>query len=109
MAEFGQERRAAKRIFYLCDVECEGGAPDPIRPRMRDLSVTGAFIEASTLVPLGTRLLLRFSVPAGEIAVTAEVVHHRDPGMGVRFLEMDESQRAAIEEAVRLRSAEPVP
>lgn len=101
------ERRTAKRISYMCDVECEGGAPDPIKPRMRDLSATGAFVESDSLVAEGTRLVLRFALPSGEISVTAEVVRPQRPGMGVRFVGLTEQQRTAIEEAVARAPSEP--
>jgi aryl-alcohol dehydrogenase-like predicted oxidoreductase len=96
----GSDRRGARRVFYMCDVECESGAPDPLTPRMRDLSATGAFIESETPVPLGTHLTLRFTVPAGELLLAAEVVRHKPPGMGVRFSALTDSQRAALEAAV---------
>ena len=96
----GPDRRGARRIFYMCDVECDSGAPDPLTPRMRDLSATGAFIESETSVPLGTRLTLRFTVPAGELSLPADVVRHKPPGMGVRFSALTDAQRAALEAAV---------
>jgi aryl-alcohol dehydrogenase-like predicted oxidoreductase len=94
------DRRAARRIDYVCDVECVSGAPDPLTPRLRDLSTTGAFIESETSVPLGTRLTLRFGLPSGELVLLAEVVRHQAPGMGVRFLDLTEAQQSALDLAV---------
>jgi hypothetical protein len=94
------ERRGAQRIEYVCEVECEGAVPDPVRPRMRDLSATGAFIESSAPAPEGVRLRLRFLLPSGEIAVSAEVARIADLGMGVRFLGLTEDERRLIEAAV---------
>ena len=94
------ERRGAKRIEYFCEVECEGPLPDPIRPRMRDLSATGAFIEPGTRAEEGVRLLLRFVLPSGEISVNAEVARVTETGMGVRFLDLTEGQQALINGAI---------
>jgi hypothetical protein len=94
------ERRGARRIEYSCEVECEGASPDPIRPRMRDLSATGAFIESSTPVRPGVHLMFSFVLPSGRIFLTAEVVRLADGGMGVRFLDLTESQQHLIDAAV---------
>jgi hypothetical protein len=94
------ERRGAKRIEYSCEVECEGPLPDPVRPRMRDLSATGAFIEPGARAQEGARLLLRFGLPTGEISVNAEVARVTGTGMGVRFLDVTESQQAIIDAAI---------
>jgi hypothetical protein len=81
-------------------VECEGPWPDPIRPSMRDLSATGAFIESSTRPQEGVRLMLAFVLPSGEISVAAEVARLTGTGIGVRFVELTQGQQAAIEAAV---------
>ncbi|MFI5183516.1 MAG: PilZ domain-containing protein [Vicinamibacteria bacterium] len=94
------ERRGARRIEYSCEVECEGPWPDPVRPRMLDLSATGAFIESSTRPHEGVRLMLLFALPSGEISVAAEVARVTATGIGIRFVELTQGQMAAIDAAV---------
>ncbi len=90
-------KRGAKRVAYHCEVECYGASASPLSPRISDLSVTGAFIDSMTELPVGTRVNLKFSLPTGTINAPAEVVHSMPHfGMGVRFLELSEEQRAAI-------------
>lgn len=94
-------KRGAKRVSYHCEVECYGGAATPLSPRISDLSVTGAFIDSMTELPVGTHVNLRFSLPTGPVNVPAEVVHSMPHfGMGVRFLDLSEEQRGAIEKIV---------
>jgi hypothetical protein len=94
------ERRTAKRIAFGCEVECEGPQPDPIRPQMRDLSSSGAFIESATPVDLGTRLALRFQLPGGEVMIAAEVARRTPDGLGVRFVELSARDQGLIDDAV---------
>ena len=94
------ERRAAKRMFFGCEVECLGPQPDPLRPQMRDLSSTGAFIESATPVAQGTRLTLRFQLPAREVMIAAEVARCTPDGLGVRFVELSEADQRLIDDAV---------
>ncbi len=94
-------KRGALRVSYHCEVECYGTATSPLSPRISDLSVTGAFIDSMTELPVGARVNLKFTLPTGAIAVAAEVVHSMPHfGMGVRFLDLSEEQRAAIERIV---------
>ena len=39
-----RDRRSAKRISYLCEVEWEGNGMSRVNTRVNDLSITGAFI-----------------------------------------------------------------
>jgi hypothetical protein len=64
-----------------------------------DLSITGAFIETKTELPLGSIILLRFEAEGERIKVEAEVVREDPPrGMGVRFLSLGAKPRAIIEQ-----------
>ncbi len=98
--EMRSERRAAQRVAFGCEVECEGPQPDPIRPQMRDLSATGAFIQSATPVALGTRLALRFQLPGGDVMLAAEVARTTQDGVGVRFVELSELDRRLIADAI---------
>jgi hypothetical protein len=96
------EKRAAKRIPYHSEVECSTTGNTPLDPKISDLSATGAFIDSMNGLPAGTRLYLRFPLPNGEtVSVEAEVVHSMPHfGMGVRFLDLAEGPRRAIEKLV---------
>ena len=95
------ENRRATRISYPCEVECTGVGQNPLNPRISDLSVTGAFIDSMNAVPVGAKMKLTFTLPTGGISVNAEVVHAMEHfGMGVRFLDISDDQRRAIEEVV---------
>jgi hypothetical protein len=91
--------RMAPRIPFPCDVECAGAGD---HPRLSDLSASGAFIDSLNEVPEGSRVNLKFSLPTGQVVrVDAEVVHSMPLfGMGVRFLDLAEDQRRAIEQVV---------
>lgn len=92
-------------MAFGCEVECEGTQPDPIRPLMRDLSRSGAFIESMTRVVEGTRLALRFQLPDGEVLIAAEVARCTAEGLGVRFVELSPRDQRLIDDAVA-RAAE---
>src|SRR5262245_48863181 len=96
------EKRGAKRIPYRSEVECSSTGNSPLDPRISDLSVTGAFIDSMNGVPAGSRLLLRFLLPGGQtVVVQAEVVHSMPHfGMGVRFLDLGDESRHAIQALV---------
>ena len=96
MAYDGRERRAAVRALYMCDVECHGAGPDPVRPLVRDISTTGAFIETTTSLDIGQSLGLRFSTPSGEVVVEAEVARTVAEGVGVRFVSLSDELSAVL-------------
>jgi PilZ domain-containing protein len=102
MADDDQDKRAAPRLSYPCDVECVGLGVNPTSPRISDLSATGAFVDCINTLPVGSRLVLRFSLPFQDVTATAEVVHAMPQfGMGVRFLDLSPAARGAIEQLVR--------
>ena len=96
------EKRGAKRIPYHSEVECSTTGNTPLDPKISDLSATGAFIDSMNGLPAGTRLYLRFPLPNGETVSVEAVVVHSMPhfGMGVRFLDLGEAPRRAIEALV---------
>lgn len=102
MAE--RDKRAAKRISHPCEVECDGVsvAESPLNPRISDISVTGAFVDSMIALPQGTILKLKFPLLSRDLFVDAEVCHSMPQfGMGVRFLNLTEEQRAVIEQFIR--------
>lgn len=97
---YGKERREAKRISYICEVECEG---EDIRlaSRINDLSTTGAFIDSMSSYAPGTILKLRFRVKEMPIEVECEVRYGMPQmGMGVRFLNLKPEHLALLEHLV---------
>lgn len=95
------ERREAKRISHICEVECEASGLNSITTRLNDLSLTGAFIDAMNCFPTGTILKLRFRVRDTLIETSSEVRYSlQQVGMGVRFLELKPDQVAVLESLI---------
>lgn len=98
------EKRHDKRVSFPCEVECTGAGANPLNPRISDLSSSGAFIDSMMAVPVGTRFMVRFSLPSGPIQLSAEVVHAMEHfGMGVRFLDVTPEQHTRLEDLVQSR------
>ncbi|MFP5262684.1 MAG: DUF4388 domain-containing protein [Blastocatellia bacterium] len=98
--KYGKDRRDAKRVGYLCEVECEG---DGVRlaSRINDLSVTGAFIDSMTSYAPGTILRLRFRIKNIPIEADCEVRYGmQQMGMGVRFINLKPEYQAVIEHLI---------
>ena len=96
-----KDRRAAKRISYVCEVECEGAGLNRLATRINDLSLTGAFIDSLTCYSPGTNLRLRFHVQDVLIEAAAEVRYTMPQmGMGVRFFDLEPCHLAALESLV---------
>src|SRR5262245_41445117 len=92
------ERRSAKRVSHICEVECENAGVARICTRITDLSATGAFIDTVTCYPPGTQLKLKFKVQHVMVEATAEVRYSMPQmGMGVRFSELKPEYLAVLE------------
>jgi uncharacterized protein DUF4388/PilZ domain-containing protein len=103
---YGKDRREAKRISYLCEVQCEGAGLNRLATRINDLSITGAFIDSVTCYAAGTLLRLRFHLKDVLIETAAEVRYTMPKvGMGVLFLDMKPDHRAALESLIEGRAA----
>lgn len=95
------EKRSSTRVSYLCEVECYGVGASPLNPRIADISVTGAFIDSMTALPVGSRLTLKFRLGSEMTRLAAEVVHSMPQiGMGVRFVDLTSPELAALERLV---------
>lgn len=95
------DRRASKRISYVCEVECEGAGLKGLATRITDLSLSGAFIDSLTCYSPGARLRLRFHIKDILIETTAEVRYTMPQmGMGVRFFALDAHQQTALENLI---------
>lgn len=105
------ERRRSPRV--LVDLEVDYDSEDNfLFAYITDISTTGIFIKTVTPEPRGTELNLRFR-PEGEepFALEAEVIWINDlrpddrdnlsPGMGVRFLRLDDEMKQRLYDLVR--------
>ena len=98
---YGKERRVAKRISYICEVECYASGVSRLATRLNDLSLTGAFIDSMTCFAVGTILNLTFHVKNVRIETTAEVRYSMPQmGMGVHFLDLKPEHVAALESLI---------
>ncbi len=97
----GKERREAKRISYICEVECEGAGISRMATRITDLSITGAFIDSMINYAPGTQLTLKFRVK-DQLIETECVVRYslRQMGMGVQFVNMRPDHLALLEHLI---------
>lgn len=96
-----KDRREAKRISYLCEVDCEGDGIGRTATRINDISLTGAFIDSMAAYSPGTRITLRFRVKDIPIETTAEVRYSIPQiGMGVQFLDLKPRHFAALESLI---------
>ena len=78
---------------------------------MSDLSETGVYVHTAELLPIGANLELRFTVFPEEPVLfegKGKVVRHGDdpPGMGVEFVELDESAKDVIRKILLRYEAE---
>src|SRR5438132_13079177 len=97
----GKERREAKRISYICEVECEGAGISRLATRITDLSTTGAFIDSMTNYAPGTQLTLKFRIKEVLIETQCEVRYSLPQMvMGVRFVQMPPQTLAVLEHRV---------
>ena len=107
---YGKERREAKRISYICEVQCKGSGVSRLATRINDLSLTGAYIDSISCYPAGTILTLRFHVKDVLIETTAEVRYSMQRmGMGLHFLDLQPAHVAALESLIDGKPMPPMP
>jgi type IV pilus assembly protein PilZ len=106
------ERRAAPRV--LVDLEVDYASEDNyLFAYITDISETGIFVRTTSPEQPGTRLNLRFR-PDGaseQLEIEGEVIwvnpyrpgapDNLHPGMGIRFVDLDEDVRDQLLELVR--------
>ena len=97
----GADKREAKRVAHLCEVECEGQASRRLESRINDLSSTGAFVDSIVEFPQGTMVRLKFKLAETPMDVNAEVRYSMPGvGIGVRFVDLTPEQQARLDEFV---------
>jgi uncharacterized protein (TIGR02266 family) len=105
------DRRAAPRV--LVDLEVDYALEDNyLFAYITDISATGIFVRTTTPEAPGTHLNLRFTPDdSGPIEVEGEVIwinpyrpgapDNLHPGMGIRFVDLDDEVRDRLLELVR--------
>jgi hypothetical protein len=106
----GPDRRDAKRVSYVCEIECEAGSEAAgstrVATRLCDLSQSGAFIDSATCFAPGTILALTFQAGDVKLSISAEVRYAMpEGGMGVRFVGLTPGQAAALEHLIEAESS----
>ena len=106
------ERRMAQRILLnlMVDCHCEDHF---LFAYITDMSTLGIFIRTNNPEPPGTHLNLHFSIPGLGHSLEVEGVvtwvnpyrpgdlSSINPGMGVRFIDLDKEQRIKIRRMIR--------
>jgi type IV pilus assembly protein PilZ len=105
----GADRRIHERV--VVDLEIDYRANETfLFAYITDISAMGIFVQTNTPEPVGTRLNLCFRLPlemggrflevAGEVMwlnqVRPDDSDGRNPGMGIRFLELNDEDRADV-------------
>lgn len=112
-ASAGDDRRRAPRV--LVDLEVDYASEDNyLFAYITDISATGIFIRTTTPEEPGTHLNLRFNAGAGSgdaLEIEGQVIwvnpyrpgtpDNLHPGMGVRFVGLDDSLRHRLLELIR--------
>jgi len=109
------ERRRAPRV--LVDLEVDYASEDNyLFAYIKDISATGIFVRTTTPEQPGTHLNLRFSPPDDghddrRFELEGEVIwwnpfrpgqpDNLHPGMGIRFIDLDDDERTRLVELVR--------
>lgn len=108
----GRERREHERVEVSLEVDYRADETF-LFAYITDISAMGIFVRTIAPEEPGTRLLLRFTPPGGEEALEfeGEVIwinphrpgdpEHRNPGMGIQFVDLSEEQRDLLLHLVR--------
>jgi uncharacterized protein (TIGR02266 family) len=96
-----KDRRAHPRLSLVVAVDLSS-AHNFYTARTRDISVGGLFIEAEATLPIGTRLMVDLKFLKKRVRVNCEVMWaltdgDKAVGVGVRFLDLDDEARTAVE------------
>ena len=110
-----QERRAATRLPIEVDIDVEGAA-HRFRSSTANLSTGGLFVVTHREIPLGTHVMLSFSLPNGaSLEVIGVVRWHRGKdaegvaGLGIAFFCLEPEAKKTIHDFCAVREAIYVP
>jgi hypothetical protein len=98
MSDQAGDRRKDRRVPVELWIEAEAG-DELYFHRAANLSVGGAFFDKTIPEPEGKVVQLRFSLPGTghEVRCRGEIVSAKDWAMALRFVDLAESDREAIE------------
>jgi uncharacterized protein (TIGR02266 family) len=104
-----QDRRIAERVPVTWSVDCETDDTF-LYASITNISQLGIFVATHEPLEIGTRLTLRFAPPGHESFVLQGVVQwinpvrvlaeNRNPGMGIRFVDITPDDRERLVEAI---------
>jgi uncharacterized protein (TIGR02266 family) len=106
-----RDRRSAERFDVVWSVDC--AADDTfLYASITNISELGIFVRTNQPLQIGTKVTLRFEIPAmtEEFVLTGQVQwvnplkvlgENLNPGMGVRFVDLTPEDRERIVDAVR--------
>jgi type IV pilus assembly protein PilZ len=110
LASEGRERRQSERVTVTWAVDY-GSGDTFLYSYITNISAMGIFIYSKVPLPIGMRLTLRFAPPGeepfdlvGEVAWVnpyRECGENLNPGMGVRFMDLDLAMRERLVALVR--------
>ena len=73
----------------------------PVGAAVTDISLNGCYVELLTTLPVGTKVDLLLQVAEVTVHCAGEVVtSHPGVGMGIKFEQMSETDRGALENAI---------
>jgi len=73
----------------------------PVGAAVTDISLNGCYVELLTTLPVGTKVDLLLQVAEITVHCAGEVVtSHPGVGMGIKFEQMSETDRGALENAI---------
>jgi hypothetical protein len=83
------DRRAARRLPLELDVAVEGAA-QRFTATSADLSSGGLFLATPRLIPVGTQVMLSFTLPNGvDLEILGTVQWRKRDGLGIAFFCLD--------------------
>ena len=107
-----QERRSSLRLPIEIDVEVEGAA-QRFRSTTVDVSPSGMFVMTHADIPVGTHVMLAFTLPSGVSLQVIGVVQWRrekhaatgeQPGLGIAFFCLDPEVKKMLESFCAVRA-----
>jgi len=105
------DRRSADRIDVVWSVDCETDETF-LYASITNISELGIFVRTNQPLQVGTRLTLRFAVPASSESFVLRgqvqwvnplrvLAENLNPGMGIRFLDLAPEERERIVGIIR--------
>jgi hypothetical protein len=98
------ERRQHDRSRLIVDVYFDGQDATGIAST-KDISLGGLYMSTQRVLPEGSTLMLRIRFGDQQVVARAEVIYSNPGlGVGVRFTELSEKDRAALERELSQRA-----